>query len=94
MNRRSFLRRLVAVFAAPSAVIAVTPPAVTMMTTYLMGSDNIITGPHTRPKPVMKATIGEYVSWHLGSDKDGYAIPIYEQDEETVKKFYKNWKKP
>lgn len=72
MNRRSFLRRLVAVFAAPSAVIAVTPPAATMMTTYLMGSDNIITGPHTRPKPVMKATIGQYadyvsMQWDVGN---------------------------
>lgn len=45
--------------------------------------------PGTAP---IKCYIGESVSWHLGSDKDGYAIPIYEEDEETVRKFYKNWK--
>lgn len=35
-------------------------------------------------------TIGESVSWHLGSDKDGNAVAIYEEDEETVKKFYES----
>lgn len=34
--------------------------------------------------------IGESVSWHLGSDKDGNAVAIYEEDEETVKKFYES----
>jgi hypothetical protein len=37
------------------------------------------------------ATIGESVSWHLGSDENGNAIAIYEEDEATVKKFYENW---
>jgi hypothetical protein len=32
--------------------------------------------------------IGESVSWHLGADKDGNAVAIYDEDEETVKKFY------
>lgn len=98
MNRRSFMRGLAAVFAAPSVVIAaVVKPAVkpvTMITTYLMGKDNIITGPYTRPKPIIKAVIGESVSWHLGVDKDGYAVRVYDEDEETVKRFYENWNKP
>lgn len=33
-------------------------------------------------------TIGKSVSWHLGADKDGNAVRIYDEDDETVKKFY------
>lgn len=33
-------------------------------------------------------TIGESVSWHLGADKDGNAVAIYHEDDETVRKFY------
>lgn len=41
------------------------------------------------PEPIV-ATIGESVSWHLGSDADGNAIPVYEEDEATVNQFFVN----
>lgn len=39
----------------------------------------------------VQAYIGESVSYHIGADKDGNAIAIYEQDEDTVNKFYETW---
>jgi hypothetical protein len=38
--------------------------------------------------PEIVPIIGESVSWHLGADKDGNAVRIYEEDDETVRKFY------
>lgn len=51
-----------------------------------------------KPKPtddtnVIIATIGSSVTWHLGSNERGNAIRIYEENEETVRKFYENWSK-
>jgi hypothetical protein len=37
-------------------------------------------------------TIGDSVNWHLVADKHGNAIAVYEEDKETVRRFYKDWK--
>lgn len=49
-------------------------------------------GPSPRVRILPKGvTIGESVSWHIGADKDGNAVAIYDEDEETVRRFYEKW---
>jgi hypothetical protein len=67
----------------------------TLMWINVSGSVGIV--PHPDPTQRIrirteKVTIGQSVSWHLGSDKDGNAVGIYDEDEETVKKFYEKEK--
>lgn len=97
MNRRSFLRRLAGAFTAPLAAIPLIESKFAgliaghdydYVTLYKTNGSGQVIG-----EPIV-ATIGESVSWHLTSDKDGNAVMVYEEDDEFVKNFYSNWNKP